>query len=239
MADAPFALDLAPRGALSIDCIVNGPIETNTYVAVSGDEAIVIDPAWDGVELARRFAIGHPGVRVRALVCTHGHADHVGGVAGMRRVLGEGAPYLISRRDAGLVPGALRQMREMWGFEMEDPGEPARLLDEGDEIRFGDVRLQVFDVPGHTPGGIVLFAATEGGNLAFVGDTLFPGGHGRTDLEGGSEAEVIRSLGRMAHLMPDDTLCLIGHGETTTIGRERATNPFMARGIRRIRQERP
>ncbi|MDY4041649.1 MAG: MBL fold metallo-hydrolase [Collinsella sp.] len=232
MADAPFALDLAPHGSMSIDCIVNGPIETNTYFAVSGDEAVVIDPAWDGVELARQFATRHPGVRIRALVCTHGHADHVGGVAGMRRVLGEDTPYLISRRDAAFVPGALAQMKENWNFEMEDPGEPTRLLDEGDEVRFGDVRLQVFDVPGHTPGGIVLFAATEDGNLAFVGDTLFPGRHGRTDLEGGSEAAVIRSLGKMAHLMPDDTLCLIGHDETTTIGRERATNPFMVRGLR-------
>ncbi|MBE6468451.1 MAG: MBL fold metallo-hydrolase [Coriobacteriaceae bacterium] len=233
MADTPFALDLAPRGRMSIDCMVNGPIETNTYFAVSGDEAVIIDPAWDGAELARQFALRHPGVTVRALVCTHGHADHVGGVAGLRRVLGADVPYLISRRDASFVPGALEHMRANWGFEMEDPGEPTRLLDEGDEISFGDVRLQVFDVPGHTPGGVVLFAATEEGNLAFVGDTLFPGRHGRTDLEGGSEAEIIGSLGKMARLMPDDTLCLIGHDETTTIGAERSSNPFMARGLRR------
>ena len=91
----------------------------------------------------------------------------------------------------------------------------------------GDAVLQVIETPGHTPGGIVLFAATEEGNLAFVGDTLFPGSHGRTDLEGGDEAEIMESLAKLATLLPPDTRCLIGHGSSTTIARELATNPFM------------
>ena len=94
-----FTLDLTPRGTLAIDCVTNGPITTNTYFAVSGDEAVIIDPAWDGVELARHFALKHPGVRVVALLCTHGHADHLGGVAGLRRVLGEQVPYLLPAGD--------------------------------------------------------------------------------------------------------------------------------------------
>lgn len=232
MDDQPASLDLTPVGSMQIECIENGPIQTNTYFALSGGEAVVIDPAWDGAELARQFALRHPGVPIRALICTHGHADHVGGVAGMRRVLGADTPYLISRTDAAFVSAAIQHMKENWGYETEDPGEPTRLLDEGDEIAFGDVRLQVLNVPGHTAGGIVLFCAATTGNVAFVGDTLFPGGHGRTDLEGGSDAEIMRSLGKMAHLMPDDTLCLIGHGPTTTIGQERAENLFMIRGLR-------
>lgn len=80
----------------------------------------------------------------------------------------------------------------MWGIETPDPGEPTRLLAEGDTIELGDICLQVIEVPGHTPGGIVLFAATEQGNIAFVGDTLFPGSHGRTDLSGGDEAAILR-----------------------------------------------
>ena len=88
MADS-FTLDTTPCGTVEVAYVVNGPIETNTYFVISGDEAVVIDPAWDGEELARSFAAAHPGVRIRAIVCTHGHADHVGGVAGLRKVLPE------------------------------------------------------------------------------------------------------------------------------------------------------
>ena len=221
--------------ALQIHCVENGPIKTNTYFAVSGGEAVVIDPAWDGVELARRFALMCPGVRVRALVATHGHADHIGGVAGMRRVLGPEVPFLISAADAGVIGPSIAAQRASWDIETEDPCEPDVLLSEGDAVEVGDVRLEVIATPGHTPGGIVLHAQTDEGHVAFVGDTLFPGGHGRTDLPGGDTAEIYRSLAKMARLLPDETLCLIGHGPTTTIGAEREGNLFMRRAIRHNR----
>lgn len=115
----------------------------------------------------------------------------------------------------------------MWGIETPDPGEPTRLLAEGDTIEVGDVCLQVIETPGHTPGGIVLFAATGQGNIAFVGDTLFPGSHGRTDLSGGDEAAIMRSLAKLAKMLPPDTVCLMGHGDSTTVARELMQNPFM------------
>lgn len=229
------SLDLEKRGSLDVSCVVNGPIQTNTYFACSGNEAVVIDPAWDGERLARDFQAANPDIAIKAIICTHGHADHIGGVAGMRRVLGEGAPFLISEADAGFMMGAIESMRAMWGFEFEMPPVPDRLLREGDAIDFGSVTLQVFETPGHTPGGIVLFCAAKTGDVAFVGDTLFPGAHGRTDLEGGDEAAIIHSLGKMAHLLPDDTLCLIGHNDPTTIAREKSENLFMRRGMRHFR----
>ena len=229
------SLDLEPHGALDISCVVNGPIQTNTYFACSEGEAVVIDPAWDGEALLAEFRKTHPNDAIKAIVCTHGHADHIGGVAGMRRVLGGGVPFLISEADAGFMASAIDSMKAMWGFEFEMPPAPDRLLHEGDTVEFGDVTLQVFETPGHTPGGIVLFCAAQTGDVAFVGDTLFPGAHGRTDLEGGDEAAIIRSLGKMARLLPDDTLCFIGHNETTTIAREKQTNLFMRRGMRRCR----
>lgn len=115
----------------------------------------------------------------------------------------------------------------MWGIETPDPGEPTHLLAEGDVIEVGDIYLQVIETPGHTLGGIVLFAATEQGNIAFVGDTLFPGSHGRTDLAGGDEAAILRSLSKLAHMLPPDTVCLTGHGPSTTMARELMCNPFM------------
>ena len=228
-------LDLEKRGSLAVHCVMNGPIQTNTYLAVSGDEVAIVDPAWEGERLAEVLAERCPGKRVAAIVCTHGHADHIGGVAGLRRVLGDGVPFLISRVDAEIMERAIADMREMWGFEHELPPVPDRLLDEGDVIAFGDVELQVMATPGHTPGGIVLFCAATTGDVAFVGDTLFPGAHGRTDLEGGSEKQVIDSLGKIGAFLPADTLCLIGHNETTTVARELETNLFMRRGLRHYR----
>ena len=227
-----MTFDMDRKGSLAIHCVTNGPIQTNTYFAVSGDEAVIIDPAWEGERLAEAFDERCPGARVGAIICTHGHADHIGGVAGLRRVLGEGVPFLISEADAAIMERAIADMREMWGFDHELPPAPDRLLNEGDVVSFGDVTLQVMATPGHTPGGIVFFCAATTGNVAFVGDTLFPGAHGRTDLEGGSEKQIIDSLGKIGALLPADTLCLIGHNGTTTIGDELETNLFMRRGLR-------
>lgn len=220
-------LSVTRAGHLSIESVVCGPIETNTYFAISGSEAVVIDPAWDGERLVEYFQGEHPDVRIVATACTHGHADHIGGVAGMRRALGEQVPFILPRDDEGIVAGSIAHQRAGWGIDTEDPGAPDRTVTEGDAIAFGDTCLQVVSVPGHTPGGVVLFCSSEKGNVAFVGDTLFPGSHGRTDLDGGDEVQIMRSLAKMARLLPADTLCLPGHGGTTTIARELTTNPYM------------
>lgn len=222
-----MVLDLAKKGSLSVSCVTNGPVQTNTYFVCSQGEVVVIDPAWDGEALARELERMCPGVRPVGIVCTHNHADHTGGVAGMRRALGDGVPFLISRVDAPGVHAAIEQMKDMWGLAHEEPPAPDRLLDEGDAVCVGDAVLQVFSVPGHTPGGIVLFAAAAQGDVAFVGDTLFQGSHGRTDLPGGDDAQILRSLAKMARLLPADTLCLTGHGDVTTMERECAQNPFV------------
>lgn len=222
-----FELDCTPMGSMHVDSHEEGPIATNTYLVASEDDAIVIDPAWKGEGIARRIAADHPELRIRAIVCTHCHGDHVGGVAGMRRELGDEVPFVISAIDAPYIEGAVNHMKRNWGLNIEMPPEPDRLLREGDAVEFGSVRLQVIETPGHTRGGIVLFAATQDGNIAFVGDTLFPGSHGRTDLDGGDDAAIMASLGKLGRLLPVDTLVCAGHGPVTTIARELETNPFM------------
>ena len=223
-----MTLDMNRKGSLAIHCVTNGPIQTNTYFAESGDEVVVIDPAWEGGRLAEVLAERCPGKRVAAIICTHGHADHIGGVAGMRRALGSDVPFLISEADSEIMGRAIEDMREMWGFDHEVPPAPDRLLNEGDIVAFGDVELQVMATPGHTPGGIVLFCAAATGNVAFVGDTLFPGAHGRTDLEGGSSDAMNASLRKLAKLpIPRETQVLPGHGEFSTFGEELDNNYFI------------
>lgn len=222
-----MALDLTPRGSVSIETLVNGPIQTNSYAVISSGECLIVDPAWEGGRLVEHIQAEHPEVRVLGSVCTHGHADHVGGVAGVRAAVGGSALYELCAKDVAVTRTNIEEQRVMWGIETAGPGEPTRLLAEGDVVEFGNACLQVIETPGHTPGGIVLFAATEQGNIAFVGDTLFPGSHGRTDLSGGDEAAIVRSLSKLARLLPPDTVCLTGHGDSTTMARELAQNPFM------------
>lgn len=223
-----MTLDLNACGPVSVEAVVNGPIQTNTYFVFSGDSCVVIDPAWAGEQLAAHLERTHPGVEVAALVCTHGHADHVGGVAGMRAVLGPEVPFVLPALDVDCMRANVAWQSANFGIDTPMPPEPDRLIGEGDVVEFGQARLQVFEVPGHTPGGVVLFLAAEGENLAFVGDTLFPGGHGRTDLEGGSDEKIIASLAKMKRLLPADAKCLVGHGPSTTMAHELATNPYIA-----------
>ena len=221
-----MALDTTPRGSVHIESVVNGPIETNTYFLGCAGTWIVIDPAWEGERLVAHFRSAHPDDTLLGALCTHGHADHLGGVAGVRHEIGD-AVFELSAGDVDTAKANIREQREMWDIETPDPGEPTRLLAEGDTVAVGEAVLQVIETPGHTPGGIVLFAATENGNIAFVGDTLFPGGHGRTDLTGGNEVAMMHSLAKMARLLPPDTVCYTGHGQTTTMEQELASNPFM------------
>ena len=136
-------LDLTPRGSLAIEYVVNGPVETNTYFVISGGEALVIDPAWEGERLVEEFFRRHPDVRLGGIACTHGHADHVGGVAGVRRALGEDLPFALAEEDVPMIRSNIEHQRINWGIDTEDPGEPNRLLAEGDVVSVGHGRVDL------------------------------------------------------------------------------------------------
>lgn len=201
-------------------CFQVTPLATNCYAYVSEGECLVVDPGGSGAQVAEHVR----DARVTCVAATHGHGDHVGGVAALVRATG--APFAIHAADASLAARA-GQMSEVGRSYDEDAPAPDRALSEGDVLRVGTATFTVMETPGHTPGGVVLVGGGSAEGVAFVGDTLFPGSHGRTDLSGGDEAQIMASLARMADLIAPETTLLCGHGPATTMARELATNPFL------------
>jgi glyoxylase-like metal-dependent hydrolase (beta-lactamase superfamily II) len=197
-----------------------GPLETNAYLVVDerSRQALLIDPGLESEDIYD--VIVAEGLTLTSIVNTHGHFDHVCGNAFFRARTG--APVLIHREDAGIMQRAAEQARA-FGFQVAPPPPPDRLLDEGDEVVMGGTRMRVLHTPGHTPGGICLY----GEGVVFVGDALFAGSIGRTDLPGGSYEVLLASIRTKLLSLPDDTVVYPGHGPPTTIGAERAHNPFL------------
>lgn len=196
------------------------PLQTNCYAYVSEGECMVVDPGGSGAQVAEQLA----DVRVRWVVATHGHGDHVGGVAALVRATG--APYAIHAADAELARHA-GEMSEVGRSYDENAPDPDRTLAGGDVLEVGSATFTVMETPGHTPGGVVLVGGGSAEGVAFVGDTLFPSSHGRTDLAGGDERAILASLRRMAREIAPATTLLCGHGPATTMERELAANPFL------------
>jgi glyoxylase-like metal-dependent hydrolase (beta-lactamase superfamily II) len=190
------------------------------------NEAVLIDP---GDEVAALLAaVRQSGARVTAILLTHAHLDHVTGVAAAKAALG--APIWLHRDDLFLYDGIVEQGR-MFGLRV-DPQPPVDAFYEpGRSLTFGHYVVDPLHTPGHCPGGMCLAIGRADGPAAerelFVGDTLFAGSIGRTDLPGGDYPTLIRSIRDVLFRFPDATMVHPGHGPDTTIGRERATNPFL------------
>lgn len=211
---------------MQVTRLILGPLETNCWV-VSDDAdgpAIVIDPAEDVDRI-----LAEVGERaVSAIVLTHGHFDHLGAVTEL--LAQTGAPLLVHHDDATAITTAAGTGGAAFGFGATSP--PAdRLLSDGDRVDAGSLQLSVLHTPGHTPGGICLFA--DGGEgespQLFSGDTLFAGSVGRTDFPGGNGRALSLSIAEKLATLPAETVVHPGHGPDTTIGRERRLNPFFPR----------
>ncbi len=186
-------------------------------------EAVVIDPGDEVDELLG--AVRDYALDVQAILLTHAHVDHITGVAAARDALD--APVYLHRDDLFLYEAAPQQ-GAMFGFKVRQP--PAVDVYYGLEpIHFGDYEVRVHHTPGHCPGGVCLQVGRKGGsgNHLFVGDTLFAGTVGRTDLPGGDYQVLMRSITDVLFPLGDDSIVHPGHGPDTTIGRERATNPVV------------
>jgi glyoxylase-like metal-dependent hydrolase (beta-lactamase superfamily II) len=186
-------------------------------------EAVIIDPGDEADALLA--AVAALGVTVRLVLLTHAHVDHVTGVAAVKEALG--APVYLHRDDLFLYEMAVEQ-GAMFGLDVRKP-PPVDAWYDGSPLAFGDYRVQVHHTPGHCPGGVCLQVgpADEPGSHLFVGDTLFAGSIGRTDLPGGDYETLMRSITGVLLPLGDAAIVHPGHGPDTTIGQERSTNPFV------------
>lgn len=187
-------------------------------------EGVLIDPGDDVDQLLD--AVNEHRLSIQHILLTHAHLDHVTGVAKAKQVLG--APVWLHENDEFLYRAVVQQ-GIAFGFKVE-PQPPIDSYYEGDgALRFGSYGVWAYHTPGHCPGGVCL-AVGLADDLArdlFVGDTLFAGSIGRTDLPGGDLPTLLRSIHEVLFRFPDETAVYPGHGESTTIGRERRTNPFL------------
>jgi len=182
-----------------------GPYQSNCYILGSEDtlEAIIIDPGAEAEKITE--AVRELGLKIKLILVTHGHMDHLGALDQVREATG--APAFIHASDAA---GRLEEE----GF--------LKYVSAGDTIQLGELQFTVLHTPGHSPGGISLY----GEGLLFSGDTLFNYGIGRYDLQGASFAQLSESLNKLLSL-PDETVLLPGHGPDSTIGTEKRGNPFL------------
>lgn len=215
-------------GMLQCNCSILGDPATG--------EALVVDPG-DEVDRILEILLRHK-LKPRAIVSTHTHIDHIGGLAALHKATG--APVVIHEADMPLYQGL--DVQAQWlGVPTPAIAPIESFVKEGDALRWGGFAARVLHTPGHTPGSISLFVdehavgGTQGGAAAvenrtcslLAGDTLFQGSIGRTDLWGGSYPEIIRSIREKLLALPDKTIVYPGHGSTTTIGDERESNPFL------------
>jgi hydroxyacylglutathione hydrolase len=247
MSDGRPALSAATDGLIHITIPV-GMLQCNC--SIIGDpatrEALVVDP---GDEVTRILdLIGRHRLVVKAIVSTHAHIDHVGGLSKLHKYTG--APVLMHRDDLPLYQ-AMDMQADFLGVMPPELTDIDQLLKEGDILRWGGFEAQVIHTPGHTPGSVSLYLPHDAGRVTapaeegskvnadeagkivlpgpqlFSGDTLFAGSIGRTDLWGGSMEHIMDSLRTKLMHLPDETIVYPGHGPATTIGSERRLNPFL------------
>jgi hydroxyacylglutathione hydrolase len=209
-----------------LETLIVGPFQENCYIV--GDEATgegaLIDPGDEAARIA--LAVEQTNLEIGRIIVTHAHIDHVGAVAAL---VDEYACPVLMHAEAEPALQQLPTQAMMMGLRFgKVPAVDGHIRDE-EVLEIGGVRLESLYTPGHAPGHLAFYVETEG--LVFAGDALFAGSVGRTDLPGGSMEVLMRSIEERLLTLPDETRVLPGHGPETTIGEERARNPFLQGGL--------
>ena len=204
--------EILPVGMLQCNCSIFGDEQTR--------EAIVIDPGDDVSQILELLA--KHGLRVKAIVITHAHIDHIGGAQELKRITK--APVYMNLNDAGLQ--AMMATQAAWlGVPTPESVEIDAPLNDGATLQLGQTEFHVLHTPGHTQGSISLWIPSE--RKLVAGDTLFAGSIGRTDLPGGDGRQILRSIHQKLLPLPEETTVIPGHGDITTLGQEKEFNFFL------------
>ncbi len=218
VSEPPFRVAIIPVTAFQQNCSLVWEVATG--------KAAVVDPGGDVDRILR--VIDEAQVMVEKILLTHGHVDHIGGVTELQERLAErglSVPVEGPHRDDAEIIDRLVDTARKYGIVGVKPMQTGRWLAEGDAVTVGSVSFDVLHCPGHSPGSVV-FHQREAG-FAFVGDVIFQGSIGRTDLPGGNHAQLINSITEKLLPLGDDVAFLPGHGQPSDIGTERETNPYL------------
>ena len=204
---------------------VLGPLQTNCYLMNLGSHSLVVDPAADAKNITHWIKENAPNTKTDIFL-THGHFDHIGAVPDLAKTYPDARIFASEREKEFLIDPALN-LSASFGTPMDlrDLLERITWVKEGDHLDYGENRLEVMALPGHTPGHLGLKFARE--NCVFVGDTLFAGSVGNTQLPRGNFEVMMKTIIEKLLKLPDEMMVLSGHGGPTTIGEEKKSNPFI------------
>ena len=210
---------------MQIKQFVFNPFQVNTYLIYDDShECVIIDAACYEKHEFNTLAdyIKKEGLTPKALLITHGHVDHICGTSDILDQFN--IPFLMHKDDTYLLAAAV-QYGNVFGFNVEQPPAPTGFLGQGDRFDFGNSGLEILHTPGHSPGSITFYSNKD--EFLIAGDVLFSGSIGRTDLPKGDFDTLIDSINSKIMVLPDETKVYPGHGDSTTVGRERKSNPFL------------
>jgi hydroxyacylglutathione hydrolase len=206
-----------------LETLTVGPFQENCYVIGDGEAGAIVDPGDEAARIA--LAVEQAGLEINQILVTHAHIDHVGAVAALAD---EYACPVLMHAEAEPMLGELPTQAMMMGLRFGKVPAVDRHIEDEEVLEVGSLRLESLYTPGHAPGHLAFYVESEG--LVLSGDALFAGSVGRTDLFGGDMEVLMRSIGERLMTLPDETRVYPGHGPPTTIGDERAYNPFLRGG---------